>query len=89
MSIYSSGRNNSYFPNANLFMPERWNRNETKNEVIDPYASLPFGHGKRACIGRRLAEAQMYILLYKVGSGSHLHYHIVQVSYFQSASLIH
>ena len=66
MSIYSSGRNYSYFHNANFFLPERWNRNATKNEVMDLYASLPFGHGKRACIGRRLAEAQMYILLYKV-----------------------
>ncbi len=50
-------------------MPERWDRSLSlpgQPMVMDPFASLPFGHGRRACVGRRLAEAQMYILLQKV-----------------------
>ena len=64
LSVYSSGRNEKYFPNPEAFLPERWSR--TSGGVQDPYGSLPFGHGKRACVGRRLAEAQMYMLLCKV-----------------------
>lgn len=72
MSIYSSGRDEEYFPDADKFRPERWQRlsndstSDGKNLVLDPFASLPFGHGRRACIGRRLAEVQSYILLNKV-----------------------
>jgi len=63
LSVYSSGRNEKYFPNAEAFLPQRWSR--SSGGVHDPYGSLPFGHGRRACVGRRLAEAQMHILLYK------------------------
>jgi len=63
LSVYSSGRSEKYFPNPEVFLPERWSR--SNSGVQDPYGSLPFGHGKRACVGRRLAETQMYILLYK------------------------
>jgi cytochrome P450 len=67
MSAYTSGRDERYFRNAQDFIPERWNRHGPSNGmVMDPFASLPFGHGRRGCIGRRLAESQMYILLYKV-----------------------
>ncbi|XP_046449111.1 cytochrome P450 315a1, mitochondrial-like [Daphnia pulex] len=66
MSAYTSGRDERYFRNAQDFIPERWNRHGPSNGmVMDPFASLPFGHGRRGCIGRRLAESQMYILLYK------------------------
>jgi cytochrome P450 len=69
MSAFTTGRDERYFRNAQNFMPERWNRHGPSNSmdmVMDPFASLPFGHGRRGCIGRRLAESQMYILLYKV-----------------------
>ena len=68
LSIYSSGRDERYFENAASFLPERWDRKAKKEKaaVIDAFASLPFGHGKRACVGRRLAEAQIFILLQKV-----------------------
>merc|ERR1712071_235677 len=63
LSVHGSGRSEKYFPNPEVFLPERWSR--SNSGVQDPYGSLPFGHGKRACVGRRLAETQMYILLYK------------------------
>lgn len=67
MSIFTSGRNDRYFYNAEQFLPERWSRHASSNDnmVMNHFASLPFGHGRRSCIGRRLAEAQIYILLFR------------------------
>jgi hypothetical protein len=68
LSIYSSGRDENFFKKAHLFLPERWDRQTSLNKENsqDPFASLPFGHGRRACVGRRLAETQMFIFLQKV-----------------------
>ncbi len=33
------------------------------------FASLPFGFGRRMCLGRRLAEHQLLILLARVSEG--------------------
>ena len=49
-----------YFDNPDDFIPERWDRSD-QAPSIDPYLSLPFGHGRRACIGRRLAEQGRFI----------------------------
>ncbi|KAG7167935.1 Cytochrome P450 302a1-like [Homarus americanus] len=45
-----------YFPDPDKFLPERW----LKKENINPFLVLPFGHGPRACIGRRTAEQNLY-----------------------------
>lgn len=59
-----------YFPNSKIFSPERWLKNREKcphaSGKIHPFVSLPFGYGKRACLGRRFAEAELHILLAKV-----------------------
>lgn len=67
MSLYSTGRNEKYFKSAESFRPERWMRNKKDgHEVINSYAYLPFGLGTRSCIGRRVAEVQMQLLLARV-----------------------
>lgn len=50
---------------GNEFIPERYEPNSGFKK-IRPFTSLPFGHGPRACIGRRVAEISMYIFLYRV-----------------------
>lgn len=56
--------------NPGKFEPERWLKSESTCPVhqkkIHPYVSLPFGYGRRSCLGRRLAETELNILLAKV-----------------------
>lgn len=53
-----------YFKNAEQFMPERWlEKNEKHGHA---FASLPFGFGKRMCLGRRLAELEIQAVITKV-----------------------
>ncbi|KAM9482679.1 1,25-dihydroxyvitamin D(3) 24-hydroxylase, mitochondrial [Clarias gariepinus] len=54
------GSNEEYFDNGKQFMPERWLENKNS---INPFAHIPFGIGKRMCIGRRLAELQIQLAL--------------------------
>ncbi|XP_077191763.1 1,25-dihydroxyvitamin D(3) 24-hydroxylase, mitochondrial [Paroedura picta] len=46
------------FSDWTQFKPERWLQ---KN--INPFAHIPFGIGKRMCIGRRLAELHLHLAL--------------------------
>ena len=64
MSIYTMSRNGAYFENPNTFWPERWERDKNKKRKgVRPFASLPFGHGARKCIGKKIAEHQMIYFL--------------------------
>lgn len=60
------GRSEKYFKNPNKYDPKRWLKQNQTTNPIDPYTSLPFGFGPRMCIGRRLAEQKMYLILIKV-----------------------
>ena len=65
--FYTIGRNEKIFKDATEFKPERWLRkHDGSSEEIDAFASLPFGFGTRMCIGRRLAETELYLLLARV-----------------------
>lgn len=62
-----------YFEEPDLFIPERWLREHSKNnnkinykKTVHPYVLLPFGHGPRSCIARRFAEQNMQILLLRI-----------------------
>lgn len=61
-----------YFSTPERFVPERWLKHtETAcpslaQNKIHPFVSLPFGYGRRSCLGRRFAELELQILLAKV-----------------------
>ncbi|XP_063315772.1 1,25-dihydroxyvitamin D(3) 24-hydroxylase, mitochondrial [Pelobates fuscus] len=54
------GSNEECFDEWTQFKPERWLQ---EKNTINPFAYIPFGIGKRMCIGRRLAELQLQLTL--------------------------
>lgn len=60
------------FPDPFAFLPQRWIR-EQKQLSQHPFGSVPFGFGIRACLGRRVAELEMYLLLSRVNNTHNCH----------------
>uniref|UniRef100_H0VG30 Cytochrome P450 family 24 subfamily A member 1 n=1 Tax=Cavia porcellus TaxID=10141 RepID=H0VG30_CAVPO len=58
LNTYVLGSDEDNFEDSGQFRPERWLQTKKK---INPFAHLPFGIGKRMCIGRRLAELQLHL----------------------------
>lgn len=54
----------TYFANAEKFLPERWLRDEFGKpaEKPVPFTYLPFGYGPRSCVGQRVVEMKVQIL---------------------------
>nr|XP_033818674.1 1,25-dihydroxyvitamin D(3) 24-hydroxylase, mitochondrial [Geotrypetes seraphini] len=60
INSHALGLNEEYFNDWSLFRPERWLQEKSN---INPFAHIPFGIGKRMCIGRRLAELKIQLAL--------------------------
>lgn len=77
--MYTSGRDDRNFPDANSFNPDRWQRREINKSqtyigVNNVYGSLPFAMGSRSCIGRKLAENQLYLTIKTVSTYNRTNY---------------
>ncbi len=51
------------YPEAELFKPERWLRDNGQRGVANPRSFMPFGSGPRLCPGRSLALLEMKMVL--------------------------
>ncbi|KAM4823044.1 cytochrome P450 11B3, mitochondrial-like isoform X1 [Urocitellus parryii] len=60
MYLYPMGRNPALFPNPERYIPQRWLDSQLH------FHHLAFGFGVRQCLGRRLAEVEMLLLLHHV-----------------------
>ncbi|CAD5123414.1 DgyrCDS11764 [Dimorphilus gyrociliatus] len=63
-NLYTMGRNEDRFRNAKEFIPERWLGDEGKNNLV--FCNWIFGHGPRLCLGKRLAEEEVYLAIFEV-----------------------
>ncbi|EQC37289.1 hypothetical protein SDRG_05513 [Saprolegnia diclina VS20] len=66
MATYTMSRDPAVFDEPEIFKPERWIDRDHATPAArkkKAYSTLPFGMGSRSCIGRRLAETEIYLAL--------------------------
>ncbi|KUJ12574.1 cytochrome P450 [Mollisia scopiformis] len=61
MGTWELHHNETYFPNATKFDPDRWADPANVKHMEKAY--VPFGRGTRMCIGINLAYAELYVVL--------------------------
>ncbi|XP_058978069.1 cytochrome P450 CYP12A2-like isoform X2 [Musca domestica] len=63
-------RDAKYYPQPDAFLPERWLRQpRSENNVLKskaPFQYLPFGFGPRSCIGRRISQLELELVIVRL-----------------------
>ncbi|KAI8746495.1 1,25-dihydroxyvitamin D(3) 24-hydroxylase, mitochondrial-like isoform X2 [Biomphalaria glabrata] len=60
LNVYVMSHDENIFPDPDEFRPDRWMRGE-EEVAPSPFSFVPFGFGTRSCVGRRIAESQIYL----------------------------
>ena len=78
---YTACHDEAEFEDPELFVPERWLRAGAAPGSYrhHPYSFIPFGVGVRACVGKRVAEMEMFFALSRVSAGGVVTYFILLV----------
>lgn len=51
-NLYGMFRDPAYFPDPEVFRPERWLREANMDSNVKALSNLVWGHGARMCIGK-------------------------------------
>ncbi|XP_041963234.1 cytochrome P450 11B, mitochondrial [Alosa sapidissima] len=71
--LYPLGRSSDVFSDPTRFEPERWGNSEAgEGHEKTGFRSLAFGFGARQCVGRRIAENEIQLLLAHILLNFHL-----------------
>ncbi|XP_051839495.1 sterol 26-hydroxylase, mitochondrial [Antechinus flavipes] len=65
---FVTSRDPDIFPSPKKFLPRRWLR-KNQNEPVGvnhAFGSIPFGYGVRGCLGRRIAELEINLVISRV-----------------------
>ncbi|MBZ0319539.1 MAG: cytochrome P450 [Anaerolineae bacterium] len=81
-SIYLSHRDARYWPEPNVFRPERF-----ASATRPPYVFLPFGGGPRNCIGMAFAQVEAKVVLARILQKFDLHFTGKPVRPYMGATL--
>jgi cytochrome P450 len=76
-----TGLSDEFVSDPHDFKPERWIKGEDEGMNLHKFASLPYGHGSRMCLGRRFADLEMQILLAKLVRNYKLEYNHEPLKY--------
>lgn len=79
LATHLSSLREEHFEYATKFKPERWIDSNT-NKDMEILASIPFGHGPKACFAKELAETQINLLIYKILRRFRVEYHYGDIS---------
>jgi len=60
--IWEIMHDKEYWSDPDTFRPERF-LDETRSKVINTERLIPFGIGKRMCVGTSLAQGELYLFL--------------------------
>ncbi|GJQ77283.1 putative cytochrome P-450 [Trypoxylus dichotomus] len=75
-----------YFTRCNEYLPERWLKScpFESNDLSKhhPFTSLPFGYGKRMCLGRRFADLEIQTIIAKIIRRYKIEYHHKKLDYY-------
>jgi len=63
MFAYGVHHNARYWPEPEAFRPERWIADGGRKRIPTPYTYIPFGGGKRSCIGGAMSQVENTLAL--------------------------
>lgn len=58
-NLYGMFRDNQFFPEPEVFKPERWLKEYQMDKELKALSNLVWGHGARMCIGMRMINIKL------------------------------